>query len=376
MSNSTIRVLVVDDSVIYRKLIRNLILELPFIEVIGVASNGDIALQMIEQETPDLITLDIEMPMVNGLEVLQTLKKKDSKIGTLMLSSATSQGAKATTQALALGAFDFVLKPSCSSYDESYQQIKEKLFPKLEAFYRSQSISKVLSSVEPEETISVGTPDRSIAKQFQNSLPDAQDYQFTNQVQALGIGISTGGPAALSQLVPRLDSRISVPVFIVQHMPPVFTKSLAEDLNSKSSLPVVEPQNRTEVTPGTVYIAPGGQQMKVVELQNQKVIRLTNDPPECSCRPSVDYLFRSLANVYQQNTLGIIMTGMGEDGMQGCKLLKRKQAKIIAQDEASCVVFGMPRTVIENGLADMVVNLEDLPNVINQAIRREPIRQR
>lgn len=369
-----LRILVVDDSTLYRKVIRDSLCTMPNVEVIGVAQNGKVALERVALHQPDLITLDVEMPELTGLQVLEQLRALRSNTGVIMLSSLTDRGAYATNQALALGAFDFVLKPNERSLEENIDKLRSRLQPCVAAFAASHrrtfsrggSESFAYPSALGQSTKAnvCETPGADCCNQplfFSPSIPPNPK----TKPEAVAIGISTGGPAALSSLIPSLPQHLSVPIFVVQHMPPVFTKSLAESLNQKSQLAVVEAENGMQVQPGTVYIAPGGHQMKVHRKGFHVEIEINDDPPQNSSRPSVDYTFRSVAETYNSRTLGVIMTGMGADGVHGCRDIKRAGGSIITQDESSCVVYGMPRSVAEAGLSDSVCSLSAIgPRIV------------
>ena len=347
------RVLVVDDSTIFRKVVRDALAELSGVQVVGVAGDGQAALDKIDQLKPDLVTLDIEMPILGGIEVLRQLKTHDHHPEVIMLSALTERNATVTTQALRLGAFDFVLKPSQSSMEESRQQLRQDLLPKISALQeRSEEIREPTKRPNP---------------QSKPELPRAPLVHATAP-KVIAIGISTGGPPALCAMLPKLPADLPVPILIVQHMPPIFTRSLADDLDKLCQLVVHEAEDGQRIEPGHVYIAPGGKQMKVCRLGERRFLRVTDDPPERSCKPSVDYLFRSVAHAYQSDALGVIMTGMGDDGSMGCRLLKRNGCKIVVQDEETCVVYGMPRQVVEAGLADAVCPLHELDEVILHAV--------
>jgi two-component system chemotaxis response regulator CheB len=360
-------VLVVDDTIVYRKAISDVIEEIPGVELAGVAHNGKIALAKIKTLQPDILTLDIEMPVMNGLEVLQELRRNYPKIGAIMLSTLTAEGSDMTMKALELGAFDFILKPQTKGQVEGKKAIKQLLQPMLKAFANSRGTSsfraKATGKTHP-------------------ASPGLQPKQFTslnkkkparkNKSEIVTIGISTGGPNALSQMLPQLPGDLGVPVLIVQHMPPVFTKSLATSLNKKCALNVKEAEDGENILPNVVYIAPGGKQMKLVaglDGQNRR-IKLTNDPPENSCKPSVDYLFRSVGDYYVGRTTAVIMTGMGSDGTKGLAVLKNKAAYVIGQDKASCVVYGMPKTPAELGYVDTVVPLNKIAEEIVKSVKK------
>ncbi len=355
---ANLKVLVVDDSMIFRKVVRDSLAAMPGIEVVGVASDGRSALDRLDSLKPDLITLDIEMPQLNGLQVLQELQHKKVKCGTIMLSSLTSSGARLTTQALSLGAFDFVLKPSGENASDCLMQLKRDLLPKIDAFRKSRVDS-------PSPTT------RGVPGSVTNApVAHAPIGLFkSSAAKVVVIGVSTGGPLSLGKILPKLPRDFPLPIVIVQHMPQVFTKNLADDLNRSCALNVDEARDGELLEAGTIRIAPGGRQLRFALQGGRPTLQVTDDPPEKMCRPSVDYLFRSAGEVFRGNVIGVIMTGMGDDGHEGSKILKSLGATIIAQDAASCVVYGMPRHVIQNGLADQVVSLEDIPNALMMKVR-------
>lgn len=349
MATAPIRVLIVDDSVVYRKVVRDVLIDAPDVEVVGVAANGRIALESTRLLKPDLFTLDLEMPELDGLGVLAELKRRESGAGAIMLSALTESGAKLTTTALELGAFDFVLKPSGVDAAANAEQLRRDLLPKIAAFAKSRrAISRPPSGA--------AVPAASFAK------------SSSHAPEIVVIGVSTGGPAALAQLLPSLPSDFPLPIVIVQHMPPVFTRTLAEGLDQTCPLHVQEGEDGAAVAAGNVYIAPGGKQVKLARSMLHTTLRVTDDPPEKNCRPSVDYLFRSVAELYRGRALGVVMTGMGDDGTVGCRLLKRHGAKIVVQDAASSVVYGMPRSVVEAGLADVISPLDGIAGELKQAV--------
>jgi two-component system chemotaxis response regulator CheB len=379
----SLRVLIVDDSVTYRRAASSVLAEFPGVEVVGSAANGKIALQRIEQLSPDLLLLDVEMPEIDGLELLRRLRAGGSDIGAIMLSAATANAAKATLQALALGAFDFVEKPCGGTLEENSSRLRKQLRQKIDDFSRAWEIRKVLRPGSPggkreRSGLSEGLTNvplvRGASQQLAPSLfpvrPIARPSLRTAKPRAVAVGVSTGGPQALTQMLPMLPGDLRVPLLIVQHMPPLFTRSLANDLDQRCGLRVCEAVQGECVLPGCVYIAPGGKQMKVSQKNDAVLIDLSDDPPENSCRPSADYLFRSVAQVYGGEAVGVIMTGMGNDGTHGCRLLKDRGASIVAQDEATCVVFGMPRELIERGIADVVAPLDRIAAEITRLVGR------
>lgn len=369
MSENTIRVLVVDDTAIYRRVVSNVLVDAPGIEVVGTAPNGKIALRKIEQLKPDILTLDLEMPEMDGLEVLRQLKAQDSPVGAIMLSAFTSDGVRSTVKALALGAFDFVLKPTSGSIEESIAILKRELCPKIEAFAHTRCVRNILLGKKPSSGASAQTPAATDTKP-----PDIVQRMTGIATGAAGkpevvvLGISTGGPQSLAQMLPKLPADLPIPILIVQHMPPMFTKSLADDLDKKCALSVSEAHNGQLVQPGRIIIAPGGKQMKIRKFQENIIISITDDPPENSCKPAVDYLFRSVAHTFGGRALGVIMTGMGNDGSLGCRLLKRNGAPILTQDEATCVVYGMPKQPADEGLADVIAPLDRIADEITRLV--------
>lgn len=368
-SRQGIRALVVDDSALYRKVVRDLLVELPDVAEAMTARNGRVALELIRTAAPDFVTLDVEMPEVNGLEVLRAVNAMPHPPGVVMLSGISAQGAKATTESLALGAFDFVVKPQRALPEESVAQLRRDLLPRVAAWIERhrcvepQAVSAAgqLSRLAPHSRAWDARPiDTIAAAHDEHAAPSAGTAVLPERIEVLAIGISTGGPAALIRMLPQLPADLPVPVLIVQHMPAIFTRTFADDLNRASRLEVAEAADGAPLRAGRVLLAPGGRQMKVVREGGLLRLAITNDPPERSCRPAADYLFRSIAHVCGSAALAVVMTGMGDDGTLGCRLLKRRGAYVIAQDAASCVVYGMPRSVVEAQLADEIVPLDAL----------------
>lgn len=376
IGSKKLRVLVVDDTIVYRKAISDIIEEIPGVELAGVAHNGKIALSKIRTLKPDILTLDIEMPQMNGIEVLAEIQKSRLGVGAIMLSTLTAEGSDMTMRALELGAFDFILKPQSKNQIEGKKEIRAALEPILKAFARSRLSSSLIARTG--QKISAPIPARrntsgrtAIGTQTSRSLHTRPATIRRGKSEIITIGISTGGPNALNQMLPRLPGDLGVPVLIVQHMPPVFTKSLASSLNKKCQLTVKEAENGENILSNVVYIAPGGKQMKLVagtDGQHRR-IKITDDPPENSCKPSVDYLFRSVADYYVGRTTAVIMTGMGSDGTKGLGILKNKAAHIIGQNEASCVVYGMPKAPADLGYLDVVVPLNKIAEEIVKSVK-------
>jgi two-component system chemotaxis response regulator CheB len=366
-TSDPLKVLVVDDTVVYRKIVSDVLAELPGVEVVGSAHNGKAALLKIKSLQPDLLTLDIEMPEMNGLEVLERLKKEGSPVASIMLSTLTHDGGAMTMRALELGAFDFIPKPQAGFMAENRETVKAALDPILKAFVRSRDIRTTLSNT------AIATPRRPSLLAARRTAGTPRGLE--NNASIIGIGVSTGGPNALARMLPQLPADIGVPIVIVQHMPPLFTQSLAKSLDAKCAITVREAVNGEPLLPNVAYIAPGGKQMKIVAGADgrHRVVKITDDPPENSCKPSVDYLFRSIADHYLGRATGVIMTGMGSDGTKGLQAMKRNGAFLIAQDETTCVVFGMPKEPISQGIIDVVAPLDRIAEEITHTVGRKSI---
>ncbi len=369
---SKLRVLVVDDTIVYRKTVSDIMEELPEVELVGVAHNGKIAMSKIASLKPDLITLDIEMPEMNGLEVLAELQNKRLAVGAIMLSTLTADGSDMTMKALELGAFDFILKPQARNLAEGKSEIKRLIHPMIKAFARSKIASSLLGNKNISKRIFSSSVKTGVASPASTQIKHKPSVSLRRgKSEIVTIGISTGGPNALNQLLPQLPGDLGVPIVIVQHMPPIFTKSLAQSLDKKCALKVKEAQDHELLADNVIYIAPGGKQMKLMASNDGKnrLIKITNDPPENSCKPSVDYLFRSVGDYYVGRSTAVIMTGMGSDGTKGLETLKEKGSYIIAQNEDTCVVYGMPKAPIEQGLADIVAPLNKIAHEIVKSVR-------
>lgn len=353
-----VRVVVVDDSLLYRKVIRDTLATIPGVEVVASAANGLAAIEKIKTLQPDLVTLDFEMPELDGPGVLAWMREQRVATRAIMLSALTSEGAAATVQALHAGAFDFVVKPSGSDQERNRQELRAALVRHIEAI-RAHVAPRLDRLPHPHDPAPRPTV-RPVARPKRNAIRPGD-----RRISIVGIGVSTGGPDALRTMLPMLPKDLPVPVVLVQHMPPVFTRSLANSLDRLCELNVFEAEQGQMVRRGDVAIAPGGRQMRVVPVSiGEARIELTDDPPVQSCRPSVDYLFHSLADGYENHALTVIMTGMGYDGAEACARLSQLGAPVIAQDEASCVVFGMPRKPVEEGIADAVVPLDRIAETI------------
>jgi len=359
---SRYRVLVVDDAVVVRRIVSDVIGSDPELEVAGAAANGRIALAKIPQVNPHVVTLDVEMPEMDGLQTLAAIRKEYPKLPVIMFSTLTARGASATIEALSLGANDYVTKPAnVGKVTEAVQCLREQLIPKLKLWCGR---SEGFKSVAPRPLASVNI----LAK-----LAAPKTVLLPRPVEVVAIGVSTGGPNALSALLAALPGDFPVPILIVQHMPPIFTRLLAERLSTQTELKVKEGVAGEVVHAGHVYIAPGDYHMVVHRDGTAVRLGLHQEMPENSCRPAVDVLFRSVAEVYGAGTLAIVLTGMGQDGLRGCERIREVGGQIMAQDEASSVVWGMPGFVAKAGLADEVLPLTEIAPTMLRRIRRSRI---
>ena len=353
-AGNRIRVLVVDDSVVIRRLVTQALSEDPALEVVGSVSNGALGLAKIAQTTPDVVTLDVEMPEMDGIEMLRRLSKENVRPRVVMFSTLTERGAAATLDALALGADDYVTKAANGgSLDRSLGSLREELIPKVKQFF-------VLAQQRSQE------PQLPLPGPSSAARP-APHRAAGGHARVLAIGVSTGGPTALGAIIPQVPPDFPIPILIVQHMPPLFTRLLAERLQASTLLKVEEAAEGSVVTGGKVLIAPGDYHMRLRNTGKDMVICLDQSPPENSCRPAVDVLFRSVGETFGGSAIGAILTGMGQDGLRGAQTLKATGAFVIAQDQASSVVWGMPGSVVAAGLADSVVPLDQ---VIPEVLRR------
>lgn len=377
-SDNKIKVLVVDDTVIYRKILKDVLSEIDSTEVIGTAPNGDIAIRKIELDPPDLILLDVEMPIKDGLQTLEEVKKKYPEIGVIMVSGVNERQAAITMEALNKGALDFIPKPLGNNLQANIQSLKQSLIPIISIFTTRKNLSsfKTDKPKPVQESITAQKPKTIIQKPLTEApvFKPLTTGNFPSKIDVMVVGISTGGPNALAKFIPLLPENIDVPILIVQHMPPMFTKSLANHLNSKSKLEVLEANDKDILQKNKVFIAPGGKHMVVNKESDALKINIIDTAPVNSCKPSVDVLFDSVSKTYNGNVLSVIMTGMGSDGLNGIKSLKKISNYTLTQSEDSCVVYGMPRSVDEAGLSNESVNLDNLAdrvvNIIKNGIKK------
>ncbi|MBI3651551.1 MAG: chemotaxis response regulator protein-glutamate methylesterase [Acidobacteria bacterium] len=359
-----IRVLVVDDSAVMRKLISNLLERDPNIEVVATAIDGDFALNKVEAVKPDVVTLDVDMPRMDGLTTLRHIVT-NFKVPVVMLSSLTSRGAMLTMQALEIGAFDFVCKPKSAA---QIGEMFEELIQKVKGAARSRTILFPLAAqLEPKEK------KRSVGSEVRRKVPSRILRRNTKKVVV--IGASSGGPHALRYLLPKIPTDLDAGILIVQHMMESFTSSFVRWLDEICEMEVLEARDGDLILPGRILVAPGPTHMKVRRTATGGEIVLEPGEPVSGHRPSVDVLFQSVATEYGSQAVALIMTGMGSDGAQGIGAIRRASGHTLAQDKESCSVFGMPRVAIENGHIDTVLPLKDIAgyliSVVGQQTRRE-----
>ena len=351
-----IRVLIVDDSVVIRRILSDELSKDPMIEIVGKAATGKIALSMIEQVNPDVITMDIEMPEMDGLTAVSEIRKTHTKLPIIMFSTLSQRAARETLEALSRGANDYVTKPAnVGSAALAMQRVRDELLPKI------KTLSGVSTTVLP-------SPSSKSSSTPVSAAPLLKKTSEKTPIDIVAIGVSTGGPNALAEILPHIPKDFPVPIVITQHMPPVFTKCLGERLSSKCQIPVEEGRAGTLLKSGTAWIAPGDFHM-VLSKKGQGVrLALNQDPPENSCRPAVDVMFRSVAQVYGQGVLAVILTGMGQDGLRGCEVIRDAGGQIVVQDELTSVVWGMPGAVAQAGLAEKILPLSDIAREIEARV--------
>lgn len=334
-----------DDSSLVRRLVTSALEADPALEVVGTAVNGLDALEKVTELQPDVVTLDIEMPLLDGLGALAKIRADHPRLPVIMFSTLTERGARQTLEALALGASDYVTKPSnTGSVGESIQAVRDQIVPRIKALAGARRV--------------VGT----------SPAPVLRRGPARDTADLLVIGCSTGGPDALTQVLSELPAHLSVPVLVVQHMPPVFTTMFAQRLDRASALPVREAADGDPVRPGEVLLAPGDFHMRVTRTAGSARVGLDQGEQLNFCRPAVDALFASAAVGYGGRVLALMLTGMGHDGLAGCRDLAAKGAHIVVQDEASSVVWGMPGAVANAGLADEILPLDRVGSYLTQAL--------
>jgi two-component system, chemotaxis family, protein-glutamate methylesterase/glutaminase len=409
-SQRALRVLVVDDTVVYRRMLQRVVEDIPGAEVVGTATNGRVAIERLATLDTDLVLLDVEMPEMDGLEALSSIRRNWPEVGVVLLSGGDRRSADMTLTALEAGAVDFISKADTGDMEQNHRLLVQQLGDIVRGFAgrrdakrAAESLSmRALSPPSPVRPGSFVVPVGGIANLLPRPMTSAVGPlvsadgrasgtdlvaratgelvaaaapgvpRVCTRVQLLAIGCSTGGPQALAEVIPSLPADIGIPVVVVQHMPPVFTASLAESLNRRSRLTVIEGRDGQVLCANTVTIAPGGRHMQIrfTNTRNELAVCLNDEPPVNSCRPSVDVLFRSVACTCSGNALVVVLTGMGEDGLDGVRRLKGRGATVLTENEKTCVVYGMPRAIDMAGLSDESVALADVASRIVKLIRQ------
>jgi two-component system, chemotaxis family, protein-glutamate methylesterase/glutaminase len=360
----TVRALIIDDTTLFRGIVADVLSSCPDVTVVGAAPSGETALKILERREADLVLCDMHMPGLNGVETLAEIRKRFPQTIVVMMSGISDRSAEDTIKALENGALDFIQKPAGKSAQESAAQLKADLELVLRLVHTRLATAKIRTGTTLRRPV---VPPPLPAQ----PAPAAHAVPLTFGIVA--IGVSTGGPEALNKFIPHLPASLDVPVVLVQHMPAGFTRSLAESLARKSAVGVEEARDGQVLNPGTVYVAAGGRHMVVRRNERQLCIGINDEPLVNSCRPSVDVLFRSVAAVCEdRGVLAVVLTGMGSDGLEGLRALKRRRCYCITQDASSCVVYGMPRAVDEAGLSDLSLPIE---NVAAEICRKLGCRQ-
>jgi two-component system chemotaxis response regulator CheB len=357
------RVLIVDDSVVIRRSLTDALSRDSHLEVVGSAPTGRVAMMKMAIVRPDIVALDVEMPEMSGLDTLTAIRQVYPELPVIMLSVPTDRGAAATLDALTLGARDYVTKPADGTNSkDSLRVLSDELISKIQGCFPDAS-QDVLSG-NSRKAVPTRKP----------SLADA-GTSSTKRVDVLAIGASTGGPNALMELLPALPADFPVPILIVQHMPAMFTRLLAQRLAAKCKVTVAEGISHQRLLPGAAWIAPGDFHMAITREGDDVRILTHRDPPENSCRPAADVLFRSVAQVYGSRTLAVVMTGMGQDGLRGCEQVHEAGGQVLVQDEASSIVWGMPSFIVKAGIADRILPIQELgAEILNRAWRYRSVK--
>ncbi len=362
---SEIKVLIVDDSVIYRKSLSDILNQVEQCTLVHTAPNADIAQRKISSQKYTMVITDINMPGINGFELQKKIKQTDPGIQVVLMSSENYSQASLTIEALNNGAVDFIQKPTAGTHESNRKALEEQVLRIAKTLYSTITMSTG-TQIKPPPSFQTKPKQPAVPRVPGNTKTISAFSNYT----LLAIGVSTGGPQALGKVIPLLPKDLKIPVVIVQHMPANFTKSLAESLDKKSALTVKEAQHNDALSPGTVYIAPGGKQMSVKRSGSGPTLTINDDPPENSCKPAVDYTFRSISQEFPNDAiLSIILTGMGSDGCIGVEILKNNKCYCISQSQKSCVVYGMPKAVDDAGLSDISLDIDTIAKKITELVR-------
>jgi two-component system chemotaxis response regulator CheB len=358
-TTSPIRVMVVDDSAVARWMIQTVLEVEPDMTVAGTAGNGAQALERLETVRPDLIVLDVEMPVMDGIQTLKRLRRTHPELPVVMFSTLTAKSAAVTLEALALGASDYVYKPHGEgSREAAIAAVRTQLVPRIRALGRHSSFSASPGNQPLGDDLEPPRP--------------ATRRLWPTRIEAVLMAASTGGPNALAEVIENLPGSVAAPVLVVQHMPPVFTQMLADRLDSRSQLRVVESSPGKRVRPGTVYIAQGGTHLVVRRSGTEVLLDADDGPSVHSVKPSADVLFKSAVEVWGGNLLSVVMTGMGEDGLDGCRAVAAAGGMVVAQDRESSLVWGMPGAVARAGLASEIVPLDQIAGIVARHTHSAP----
>ena len=371
-----------DDSAVIRRLVKGALTADPQLEVVYEATNGQDAVDKVGSTRPDVVILDVAMPIMDGIDAARILRRRSRTLPIIMFSSLTGPGAQATMDALAAGASDFAIKPSNSnSFQAATELVQKELIGKIRTLVgirgetEEETVTPVSTSVGQRAETSSGL--RPVTRLRQETFPSPRQtsQQAGNEkISAIAIGVSTGGPQALSKLIAMLPKPFPVPILITQHMPPVFTGLLAEQLSQQTGHQVKEAKHRDLVSAGEILLAPGDFHLTVCRETSHVVAQLDQSPPENSCRPSVDPLFRSVSKTYGREALAVVLTGMGTDGCEGSRSIRQAGGRVFVQDKESSVVWGMPGAVVEIGQADRILPLEQIATELIRAVesKRQP----
>lgn len=375
--NKPIRVMLCDDSSVMRRLLKGALTTDPQIEVVYEAVNGKDAVDNVGRIRPDVVILDVEMPVMDGIDAARTIRRRCRTLPIIMFSALTGQGAEATMDALAAGASDFAIKPAgASNLQAAKEQVRKDLIGKIRTLVEIPQASKEKLRAPTHAPAAQFGSRRSASPMPGISSPPSRHVQKTGngKVSIVAIGVSTGGPDALGKLLTTIPKPFGAPILITQHMPPVFTGLLAERLSQQSGHRVREARHGEVVKAGEILIAPGDFHLTVCREKHDIITQLDKNPAENSCRPSVDPLFRSVAKAYGAEALAVVLTGMGIDGGAGSKVINQTGGRVFAQDKATSTVWGMPGYVAENGLADRVLPLEQIATELIRAVegKRQP----
>ena len=366
-----IRLLIADDSTVVRRIIEQVVRQFGEIELCYKAKNGSEAVSQIPVQKPDVVLLDVEMPVMNGLEACEAINKIAPTLPIIMFSSLTKSGADTTIKALTNGACDYEAKPSMAGHiDNARQYLVDRLVPKIISWgRRKQKKDKSQFSrtrTAPKPVASKPQKSQNDEKGTEEFVPSLNSSDVKTRPQVLAIGSSTGGPRALREFLKVIPKDFPIPVLIAQHMPPIFTSSMAEQLDLECSLKVVEAKAGMFIERGKVLVAPGDYHMEIARMGGRYAVELTQTPPVNFCRPAVDVLFNSLAGTYGSSTLAVVLTGMGKDGLDGARKLHQRGCAILAQDKESSAVWGMPGEISKANLARCVLPPNELAeNVVH-----------